>query len=329
MLNKKMLKSLAAVCAVLLLSAAIVNQFSVARAEQYNIGDAEITAPVRNLEINWTSGAVNIAYHSGSSILISEKTTGVTGDDMRMHWRLDGDTLQIEFDKPGFHLFSIFNGKKELTVTLPQELILQNASIHLTSGELTVPSLRADTLQLKSTSGDMRCTVSARILKGDLTSGNLELKVMNKPEEISLHSTSGDILFEAEGAENKILIDTTSGGIRAAVKETEAFTATSTSGAIHAVLGSVKKTEIGSTSGNIQVEISAMEALKIHATSGNVTACLPSVPGFTATIETTSGRIEHQLPMAKQGKDYVVGDGSAAVNIHTTSGSVTVAAKEN
>ena len=35
------------------------------------------------------------------------------------------------------------------------------------------------------------------------------------------------------------------------------------------------------------------------------------------------------LPLTKQGNDYIAGDGSCSVKIHTTSGSITVNAKEN
>ena len=322
-------KALSAVCAVVLLAAAVMTLFPGALAEQYRTGDAEISAAVRNLDINWTSGKVNIAYHSGNNILISEKTSGFISGDMRMRWRVDGDTLRIEYNQPGFHLFSILPHEKELTVILPDGLTLTEANISTTSADMSIPALYADRVKIKSTSGDVRAAVNARSIQSKLTSGDIELQVMHAAEEITIESTSGDITLIAAGTKDKTAIDTTSGTIHAAVKQTKEFKAKSTSGDIQAVIGSAQKTEVKSVSGKVTVEIADMEALDIHTTSGDVTAYLPAAPGFTARFQSTSGRITHQLPLTKQGKDDIAGDGSGSVKIHTTSGNITVCANES
>ena len=327
--SNKILKALSVLCAAVLLLALGMNLPPLAYAEQYNTGDAEITSAIRNLEIDWTSGAVQIAYHSGNTIRVSEKITGVISGDMRMRWRVDGDTLRIEYDKPGFHLFASSPHDKELTVSLPEGLKLEKADIHSTSGDLNIHALLADRVELKSTSGDIRAAVKARIIKSKLTSGDIERQVMSAAEEIKIESTSGDITLESAWAAEKTAIDSTSGNIRAVVKETAEIKAKSTSGDIHAALGHVKNANIKSTSGEITVETGSMEKLEIRTTSGDVTAYLPTSPGFTAKIETTSGRIDSQLPLIMDGKAYIAGDGSSQAEIHTTSGNVTVCAKEN
>ncbi|MBR3740685.1 MAG: DUF4097 family beta strand repeat protein [Clostridia bacterium] len=325
MKNNRIGKALLTICAIVLLAGLL----PIAHAEQYRVGDAEISATIRNLEINWTSGRVDIAYHSGNTILISEKTTGVISEDMRMRWRLDGDTLRIEYDKPGLHLFSFMPHEKELTVDLPDGLKLEKADISVTSGDVNIPALYADELKLGATSGDIRGLVHARTIKGKLTSGSMEVQVMNTAEEVSLESTSGSITLEAMEIEKKAVISTTSGSIRAAVKQTDEFKANSTSGAIKAVIGNAKNITIGSTSGKVIADISTVHALDIHTTSGGVTAYLPQTPGFTAQIETTSGRFESQLALTKQGNAYIAGDGSGTVKIHATSGNILLNAREN
>ena len=327
--NNRLRKALLIACALLLFAAAGLKLAPFAYAEQDNVGDAEISAAVRNLDIGWTSGAVNIVYHSGNTLIISEKSEGEISDDMRMRWRLDGDTLRIEHNKPGLRVFPLITYSKELTVTLPKGLVLENVHIRTTSGDLNAPTLYADTLKMEAASGDTRAAVHARIIKSEMTSGDIELQVMSEAEEIRIESTSGSITLESAWDGRKTVLKSTSGSIRAALKQTGEFKANSTSGDIHAVIGHGKKTEIGSTSGRVIVEIAGLETLKIHTTSGNVTACLPVAPGFTAKIDTASGRVEHQLPLIRQGKAYVAGDGSAKVEISTTSGNVTFSEAEN
>lgn len=327
--SNKVLKVLSTLCAAVLLIALGTNLLPLAYAEQFHTGDAEISSAIRNLEIDWTSGAVYIAYHSGNTIRVSEKTTGVISEDMRMRWHLDGDTLRIEYNQPGFHLFSIIPHDKELTVSLPEGLRLEKVDIHSTSGNLFIPALWTESVKLKSTSGDIRAAVNARIVNSKLTSGDIELQVMSAAEEIKIESTSGDITLESAWAADKTEIESTSGKIRAAVKQTAKFKAKSTSGDIYTVLGNVKNANIKSTNGMVTVETGSMEKLEIRTTSGDVTAYLPTAPGFTAQIETTSGRIESQPPLIKDGKTYIAGDGSSKVEIHATSGNVTLCAKED
>ena len=328
MKNNRMLKALAAICAVVLLAAVGTNLTPIAHAEQYRVGDAEISADIRNLEIEWTSGKIHIAYHSGNTVIISEKTAGVISGDMRMRWRLDGDTLRIEYEKPGFHLFSLIPHEKELTVTLPENLTLESASVSATSGDIDIPVLYADSLRLRLTSGGVRAAVNARRIQGKLTSGDMVLQVLSAAEEIRLESTSGNITLESAEPVGQTVIGTTSGDIRAAVRQAGDFKASSTSGDIRAVISRANKTEIKSISGTVTVEIAGMEALDIHTTSGGVTASVPSAPGFTAHIKTTSGRFDPQLPLIKDGQVYLCGDGSGKVEIQTTSGNVTIGAKE-
>ena len=140
MKSNMLLKILAAVCAVALLAAAWM--MPLANAEQDHVGDGETNAAIRELKINWTSGKVHIAYHSGNTILISEKITGRISDDMRMRWRVEGDTLTVEYDQPGFHLFSLLPHEKELTGTLPGSLTLEKANISATSNIDAAPDFR-------------------------------------------------------------------------------------------------------------------------------------------------------------------------------------------
>ena len=66
----------------------------------------------------------------------------------------------------------------------------------------------------------------------------------------------------------------------------------------------------------------AVRALRINTTSGSVSAFLPENPGFTARLGTTSGSVDYALPLNKQESEYVCGDGSGSVDIHTTSGNI-------
>ena len=116
----------------------------------------------------------------------------------------------------------------------------------------------------------------------------------------------------------------TSGAITLSVNKCGDIDLGSTSGALKLDVKEAGKIVLGTTSGNIRAAAGKLDELVSSSTSGSVQAFLPAEPGFTAKLDTTSGKVEYTLPLAKQGSAYVCGDGSARVDIGTTSGSVTL-----
>ena len=305
------------ICAIILIVAAVISVRSVfgfsydsfADAEKYITGNAEITEKITNLDVDWTSGKVNVAYHDEGSILVSETSKTEIQPDRQMCWLVDGETLHIRYMKPGFHLsgfFQIFgNSNKTLTITLPEDLDLKDAKISATSADLDIPSLKAETLAFSVTSGDIKASADARHISAEMTSGDAELTSENRADDIIVSATSGDISVTADDA--------------------DALHAETTSGKITLETGSVSDLSAAATSGDILVKIMDFDSISIHATSGDVRAELPEKPGFTASIHTTSGDIYHELPLMQSEESYICGDGSGKVNIDTTSGDVVIA----
>lgn len=326
------LKVLLLVCAAILVisvalglkQAAVWSGYQYGDARQYTAGDAEITKAVKNLDIDWLNGAVHIAYHSGDSVLLSETSNRAIGADLRMRWRLDGDILRVRYAKAGLRMYG--NQEKELTITLPEGIVLRDADIGVTSDKLDIPALEADSLRLEATSGDVSAAVKARILSADATSGTIALQVSGGAETISAVSTSGTIRVEAPGAD-RVRLNSTSGTIRAALEYADELEASSTSGGVHVrIAGKLKKGSIETTSGGVRAETGALDKLKLDSTSGDVEVSLPAEPGFTVSVDSTSGRFEHSLPLTRQGDDYVCGDGSGKLEISTASGNISLSA---
>lgn len=317
------------VCAAVLIAAVVLSMGGVfsamgltyANADRYTAGDAAISQPVKNLDIHWINGKVNLTNHKGSGVELRETSRRPIGADLQMRWWLDGDTLRIQFAANQFRLF--WNQEKELTVSLPEGLSLGAVNIEATSGDLTLPALPADTVTLNVTSGDITAAVAARTVSVGATSGNIDLKVTGNADTIAVGTTSGRIRAEAEQAD-QVKLSSTSGGINLAALQVRDCDAGSTSGQIQVEIGASQHVKLGATSGTIRAALDAFAALEIGTTSGDVTVSLPDQPGFTAKLETTSGKVDYSLLLTRQGSAYVCGDGSGKVEIGTTSGNVTI-----
>lgn len=293
-----------------------------ANAEKYSGGDTTITSPVKNLDVNWTEGSVSVVYHAGSDIRIAETSKRALSDDLRVQWWLDGDTLRVQYAKPGFHL--AFDLQKALTISLPEGAVLDTANIHATSAEMSVQGLAARDVTLSSTSGNQRALVKAEQFQAASTSGDQAIHLQGDCQRAVFSSTSGNIdaMLETVG---EATLTATSGHIAVnCAGSVDTLKLHTTSGAIQADGVRAKTADVSSTSGNIILNVLAFDRLNVSCTSGAVTAALPRQPGFTCTVRTASGAFDSDIALNKSGNTYTCGDGSAVCDIHTTSGNIRI-----
>ena len=329
MTRQAVLKSALILCCIILIGGIMMSirslfsfgGYSYANAGKYTSGEAEITKPVRNLDIDWLDGKVSILYHGGNTIALSEKSDREISKDMEVRWRLDGDTLRIRYAKPGFRMSRLPN--KELTLILPESIVLDDVKVSATSGTLSIPALRSENIKLNVTSGDIFASVTVKDVSAETTSGHSDLQVTDNAKEVTAVTTSGSIEIETANVD-RFSAETTSGSIQAILKNTGEFKAATTSGNISADMIKAKNADLDTTSGDIRLRLSKLGSLKIKTTSGSVCAYLPSNPGFTAQLETTSGQLDFDLPLTQQKGSYVCGDGSGKVEIRTTSGNIEI-----
>ncbi len=329
MSRDQIIKIAMVVCAVIVLCAVIVTSTGMlnvtgigtyANAEKYTAGDTEISGGVRKLDVNWTSGKVNIEYHAENTVTLRETAKGNLSEDMKLHWWMDGETLRVQFAKAGIRLSM---PEKELTVTLPQGIELEEAAISLTSGELTIPDMKVKKMDLGATSGKIICTVEAEEAEVNTTSGEQILTWKGKTEKVKAGSTSGSIRMTAEDVKEAEL-GSTSGSVRLEAEKAEKIKAGSTSGSVEITAADNRDTDISCTSGKVQVSLGTLRELRVSTTSGRITAVLPKEPGFKAEVTTVSGGFDAGMALTKHGDTYTCGDESGKVHLSSVSGSIRI-----
>ena len=292
-------------------------------ADKYSIGNTEVTGTVNNLFVDWTSGKVNIEYHDGSGVTVTETANRDLSEDDKLRWWLDGDTLRIRYAKSGFRV--TINLEKQLTVSLPAGTVLKSAEIGSTSADINIPSLTADEIRLDSTSGDMNAGTATKKLSVSSTSGSVTVLQSGDLDTADLRSTSGSLGITVDGSIKEFRADSTSGGVSLAVSGAAGnVKMESTSGNVYPNLVSVDKAEIRSTSGSVTGSVAFFKELKASTTSGNVSLKLGTDPGFTCKVSTSSGSFSSDLSLTKDKNTYTCGDGSAKCSIDTSSGDIRI-----
>lgn len=265
-----------------------LSDISYADSEQYTPGAAELSETVERIDIHWPVGSVTVKPHGGNTVFLSEESAMELTEDARLRYWLDGTTLHIQLCQEG--KWRLDEMEKDLTVLVPEGLMLAEVVVNSLSAEIRLDGLQANRLTVDTTSGDMRLTGCAvtELFSTGTVSGSLEAELAQPLEEFSGDSTSGSFQISAPAIEN--------------------FSS-------------------GSVSGSVSLSVEeAPKTLDIHTTSGNIDLVLPADAAFTLDYDATSGELSSDLPYTTEGGRYIFGDGTGEYVISTVSGNVRITA---
>lgn len=156
-------------------------------------------------------------------------------------------------------------------------------------------------------------SVSATVSVGDLTAYDFEAI-----------SVSGDCAIGHLTCKSANLVST-SGCISAdGITADENIKVGSVSGKIEIRGADMPVAQLNSTSGNIELTIEDCQAIDIGTTSGSVTIVLPERLGATVSYRATSGGITVAQAYEKRNGNYVIGDGTCAISVRSTSGNLRI-----
>ncbi|MBR3016098.1 MAG: DUF4097 family beta strand repeat protein, partial [Clostridia bacterium] len=178
-------------------------------ADRYSIGSFTYDAyRVNAVEINWTSGRVELKESDGTQLSVTETTEGLT-QDQQMRWWLDGSILRIQFWKSGYS-DTLTNKEKRIEVEIPKDISL---TVKVTSGEVKAGDHQLKDVKITATSGNIRLgAVNADDMEIQATSGTVQTGPVRVQNQLKAGCTSGNIKMENAMAD-KIILDMTSGDI--------------------------------------------------------------------------------------------------------------------
>ncbi len=93
--------------------------------ERYQVGDAELEQPVKEIDVNWVSGNIDIVYADIPGVRIHEQTVCPLADSLRMRYYVDDEgCLDIQFCQSGIK-YNVFDkpsaeGKSRSVCTMPR-----------------------------------------------------------------------------------------------------------------------------------------------------------------------------------------------------------------
>lgn len=257
-----------------------------------SVGDARYTAAeIRDIEVQWLAGSVEVRIGESAEIVISETSNETLSDAQRLRSTLQGGKLKIDYcdDIRNIWRWAISGSynmpAKQLVLELP-------ASLAGTLGELEIDSVSAS-IQL-----DKACALSTEL---ETVSGEMRLTGLNC-RELSAATTSGDIHI-LESTANELDVETVSG-------KTD-------------VQGAFGKLDGSSVSGELTLALTSVpREIETESVSGNVRVTLPQNAEFTAILETVSGDLTSEFAGVMSKDRLVCGSGTNRYEFNSVSGDV-------
>jgi len=243
--------------------------------------------PGGTVDIVLTNGSVRVTGTGRDVVTVRSRGGEDIDDEVEIH--ADPDRISIRSRVIGFSLGSLrigYPGPSDLEVEVPRDAAV---SLRTLSGDVVASGVRGTT-RWATASGELRLDVDGGTVAIESMSGDVALHA-GAPIDLQARSVSGTLDLGAPRLE-RLAASTTSGDIR-----------------VQADLSARGEHTLSSVSGDVELAT----ASPIRATTQSITGDL-RVAG------------EHRVEGGRGGRTVVVGDGSVAVSVRTTSGDMRIRA---
>lgn len=281
------------------------------------------TLPGNRIELSATASDVTVRAWDGPGIHVEATQRGGSRGDYNVDISRSGDTVRVTESARGFFWCLFCARGLSYQISVPANA---QADIHTASGEIDVEGL-SGAVSLGTTSGDVR----GEDLSGGLTVGTSSGEVRLQDVSGKLYATtiSGDVRLE-DGKIAGATVKTTSGQVE-----------------LDGVAGAL---DLGTVSGDITVQDARDSQLAVSTTSGDFEYTGALARGSTNEVSSISGDVQLRLPgdsdfrldastvsgdlhsefdlsggeTGRRTLTGVTGDGSATLNVNTTSGGISI-----
>ena len=174
---------------------------------------------IREIEIEWIAGEVEIECYDGSEIVFSETSAEQLSERQTMRYLVKDGELEIRCCESK----TVQLPEKTLTVQIPASLIADELEADVVSASLTARGVQAREIKLESVSGNI-CVdgLTAEKLQIDTVSGIAEILRCDVARKLKIDTVSGNAAMQlaASATGFTLKFDTVSGSVHCDVPVT-------------------------------------------------------------------------------------------------------------
>lgn len=186
----------------------------------FALGGASLPADgIREIEIEWIAGEVEIECYDGSEIVFSETSAEQLSERQTMRYLVKDGELEIRCCESK----TVQLPEKTLTVQIPASLIVDELEADVVSASLTARGVQAREIKLESVSGNICADgLTAEKLQIDTVSGIAEILRCDVARKLKIDTVSGNAAMQlaASATGFTLKFDTVSGSVHCDVPVT-------------------------------------------------------------------------------------------------------------
>ncbi len=174
---------------------------------------------IREIEIEWIAGEVEIECYDGSEIVFSETSAEQLSERQTMRYLVKDGELEIRCCESK----TVQLPEKTLTVQIPASLIADELEADVVSASLTARGVQAREIKLESVSGNICADgLTAEKLQIDTVSGIAEILRCDVARKLEIDTVSGNAAMQlaASATGFTLKFDTVSGSVHCDVPVT-------------------------------------------------------------------------------------------------------------
>ncbi len=283
--------------------------FKALSSEKYITNTYYVENAFSDIEIDIDEFKVTLIPYDGDECKVVSTET----EKVKINVQTENGKLKItqEDNRNWTEHVGVFLVEKTVDVYLPEKEY-GTLRINNTSGSSVISDgLVFSDINIKSTSGSVKCCADADILSIDNTSGSIKLEGVFAID-INIKATSGSVSLKSVNAENSITINGTSGSIHFDSVRCEYFDVSNVSGSVTLTdTFSKKSMKIKVSSGSVRLDDSDAPDIDIRTSSGSVKGTLLSDKIFVT--ETSSGSVD--VPASFEGGKCYIKTSSGSIKI--------------
>lgn len=173
-----------------------VERFTYDDAGKYSVGASSVTGKVTDLEIDWVTGSVSVAYGDVENVTFSEKSEETLTEENTVRYWLENSTLHIKYAKSGVKLSNKNAPEKDLTVVLPTALTLDDLEINSVEANVSLRNIQANDVEIDNVAGDLDAAFdSLREFSVSVVSGDAIMRFATAPTDGEYSNVHGDLIM--------------------------------------------------------------------------------------------------------------------------------------
>lgn len=165
---------------------------------EYSSGNAELElGSIKEIEVSWNSGDIEILEYDGDKILINEKTAEPLSEEDELIYLSKNGKLIVRASKvlnDGQREVSI---EKNLSIAIPKKknTLINEIKLSSVNSKIIVDTEHVSKLKIDSANGNINLLGRYDKIEIGEASGNIEAELLNCPQNVAVNSVNGNVLL--------------------------------------------------------------------------------------------------------------------------------------